>query len=253
MYEDAERVGTAGVLRGGTRRRLGRGGRAASGWRRRRRTALARHAEGLAWARPRRGGTGPCWRPRRRLREAERLSNLATVHHSDGRLRAGATDLRARPRHRRAGTRSRPPRRRCSHQRPRVPRWRRPGRASPRSLYERALAINENGARPGSPEQSRVNLNNLAGILPCGTSSRARCRCRSVHSRSVERAFGPDHPEVANSLMNLASVYAGLGRPHPGYFTAGTHRGHPREGGRPGSPRGRPDPLEPRRHPFPGR
>jgi tetratricopeptide (TPR) repeat protein len=74
-----------------------------------------------------------------------------------------------------------------------------------RSLYERALAIDEKVSGPDHP-QTAVGLTNLANLL---TAQGDLTEALPLYERSLaigEKAFGPDHPDMVPKLGNLGSL-----------------------------------------------
>ena len=133
------------------------------------------------------------------------LNNLASLYHARP-LRRGRAALPARARHPREGARPRAPRRRRSAQQPRPsstrPRPLRRGRAALPSARSPSARRRSAPSTPTSPPRSTTS--------PCSMRHRAGT---PRPSRSIERALairekalGPEHPDVATSLGNLAGL-----------------------------------------------
>lgn len=80
-----------------------------------------------------------------------------------------------------------------------------------KALFERSVAILDEGLGPGHPELTAKILNNLASLLRAmGSYADAKPLCeRSLAIR--ERQFGPEHPDVAESLNSLGGLLQAMG------------------------------------------
>ena len=92
----------------------------------------------------------------------------------------------------------------------------------------------------------RKSLDNLALLLQAqGDLARAR----PLYERALsinEKALGPEHPDTATSLNNLASLASGPGRPCAGAAALRARAGDPREGARPRASRNVAEPQQSR-------
>ena len=72
-------------------------------------------------------------------------------------------------------------------------------------LYKRALAIEEKARGPEHPMSRRRST-----IWPSSISAGSLCRGRAAlqaRTGNREKALGPDHPDFADVLNNLAGLY----------------------------------------------
>ncbi len=79
-----------------------------------------------------------------------------------------------------------------------------------RPLYERALAIWEEALGPEHPDVA-ASLNNLANVYQ---AAREYGLAQTTYERAVaiwEKALGPDHPDFAHALVNLAQLHYVVG------------------------------------------
>jgi tetratricopeptide (TPR) repeat protein len=88
--------------------------------------------------------------------------------------------------------------------------WERADHQPARTLFQRALAINEDRLGPQHPSTA-TSLQHLAYILHAQGELHT---ARTHHQRALairEAQFGPDHPDTAQSLADLAGTLFGLG------------------------------------------
>ena len=79
-------------------------------------------------------------------------------------------------------------------------------------LYKRSLAINEKSFGPGHPECCEINEQFRRCYIAPKVDTRMPSRSTSDRWRSMRKSLGPDHPDVATSLNNLALLYYEQGR-----------------------------------------
>ena len=113
-------------------------------------------------------------------------------------------------------------------------------------LMRRALAIDEACAGSGPP-QRRQSLNNLALLQATQPAGARPSRCSRGRWRSTRRRFGPDHPDVAISLNNLAELLQATNRLARGRAAVSPGAGDRRAVARPGPPQRRHPPQQPGR------
>ena len=172
---------------------------------------------------------------------ADSLNNLAGLYRDPGPVRRGRAALPARAGDPREGARARPPRRRPRSLNNLAVLYRRPGplRRGRAALQARAGDPRE-GARPRPPR--RRHQPQQPGR--CCTATQGRyAEAEPLYKRALairEKALGPDHPDVATSLNNLAVLYRDPGPLRRGRAALQARPGDPREGARTRPPRRRP-------------
>ena len=161
------------------------------------------------------------------------LNNLAVLYQSPGRLRQGRAPLQARPGDQREGAGARSPRYRHQPQQP--------GGAvsAPRAPTPRPSPSTSAPWRSGRRRWALITP------IPPPASTTWRCCIRAqgayakaepLYKRALainEKVLGPDHPNTATSLNNLAALYRGPGCLRQGRAPLQARPGDQREGAGP--------------------
>ena len=172
---------------------------------------LARYAEAPVWsdlaelAIERAGDPG-------RLREAERIENLALVDLDRGDYPTARAGLDRALALRRDALGEEHPRTATTLNRLGAIHLNTGDYPAARALFARSRAIRERVLGPDHPQLAPV-LNNL-GTIANRLGDQAGAQALFAQALAIEeRALGPDHPNVALDLQNLASAYNDEGRP----------------------------------------
>ena len=173
------------------------------------------------------------------------LNNLANVYRDQGKYSGGGGALQARAGDPRESARCEPPRRGPDPQQP-GPRVSSPGQVQRRrrgSTSARWRSAKKRSVRT-TPTWARPSTTWPSCIEPRASTAEAE----GLYKRALairEKALGANHPDVGQTLNNLAIVYRDQGKYSGGGGALQARAGDPRKGARCEPPRRGPDPQQP--------